>query len=231
MLGRLERTWDLLDELGSTPVGDGFTRTTLEMVTVAAEEDVQHVLAAAPVRKRRRRWLVGAGVFAAAAAGFLAAYLALPNPNRQLLEDLPLLENLEEYSRVDDIRFLQLLKENSQALFPKEKDQKETAESAAKSRPRLEDYTKAERMAYIENLSKDKKADLWRDKENFDVLPAAERKKLRDLHEAVQKDKDRAELDRVMHDYYEWWKDQPTFARNELSMLASAQRGSNGSKS
>ena len=39
----------------------------------------------------------------------------------------------------------------------------------------------------------------------------------------MQKDTDRAELDRVMHDYYEWWKDQPTFARNELSTLASPQ--------
>jgi anti-sigma factor RsiW len=117
-LNRLERTWDMLDELGSTPVGESFTRTTLEMVTVAAEEEVQHAMAVVPLRRRRRLWLAAAGALAATAAGFLAAYLALPNSNRQLLQDLPVLENLEEYRQVDDIDFLRLMKEKG--LFPKE---------------------------------------------------------------------------------------------------------------
>jgi anti-sigma factor RsiW len=117
-LNRLERTWDMLDELGSTPVGEGFTRTTLEMVTVAAEEEVKQELAAAPVRRRRRWWLACAGMLVAASAGFLAVFFGMPNPNRQLLQDLPVLENLDEYQQTEDIEFLRMLKEKE--LFAKE---------------------------------------------------------------------------------------------------------------
>jgi anti-sigma factor RsiW len=119
-LNRLERTWEMLDELGSTPVGDSFTRTTLEMVTVAAEEDVQRELAAAPLRRRRRFWLMSAGVVATAVAGFAAACLSVPNPNHQLLQDLPVLENLEEYRQIEDIKFLRMMKDAG--LFAKEEN-------------------------------------------------------------------------------------------------------------
>ena len=218
-LNRLERTWDLLDELGSTPVGDSFTRTTLEMVTVAAEEDVQQAIAAAPIRRRRRRWLIGGGMLAAAAAGFLAAYLALPNPNRQLLHDLPVLENLEEYCQVDDIKFLRLLEEKG--LFPKE--QLPTAEVPVKDNPRIESAAPLETAAWVEKLPPDKKADLSRKKEVFDKIPPLEQEKLRRLCEEVQKDQDSAELRRIMRDYYEWWKSLPPFSRNALISLSSPQ--------
>jgi anti-sigma factor RsiW len=117
-LNRLEQTWDMLDELGSTPVGNGFTRTTLEMVTVAAEEDVKRETAQAPRRRRRRLWLTGAGVLATSAVGFFTAYLCLPNPNRQLLQDLPVLENYDEYRQIDNIEFLRMMKDAK--LFEKE---------------------------------------------------------------------------------------------------------------
>jgi anti-sigma factor RsiW len=119
-LNRLERTWEMLDELGATPVGESFTRTTLEMVTVAAEEDVRRELAAAPLRRRRRLWLIGAGILATAAAGFLAAYLNMPNPNRQLLQDLPVLDNFDEYRQAEDVKFLRMLKDEK--LFVKEEN-------------------------------------------------------------------------------------------------------------
>ena len=157
-LSRLERTWDMLDELGSTPVGDGFTRTTLEMVTVAAEEDVQHALAAAPVRNDAAGGSLGRAFLRLPRPGFWRPTWHCQIPTVNCCEDLPLLENLEEYSRVDDLQFLQLLKENGQTLFPKEKDQKETAESAAKPHPRLEGFTKSERIAYIDSLPRDKKS-------------------------------------------------------------------------
>jgi len=122
LLAGLERTWSLLEKLGRGPVDQMFARTTIEMVAVAAADDVAQQQAEIP-RRRRRRWLVGAaGLLAAAVVGFLAVALVLPNSNRELLEDLPLLENLDEYERVlgkdQDIQFLKLLQENH--LFPKE---------------------------------------------------------------------------------------------------------------
>jgi anti-sigma factor RsiW len=107
-LARLGRTWDLLGELESPEVGGKFTESTLDMVAVAAEDEVRARREAMP-RLRRRRWaMAGASLLAAGAVGFLAVAL-LPDPNRQLLQDLPVLENLEEYRNVDDIQFLRAL--------------------------------------------------------------------------------------------------------------------------
>jgi anti-sigma factor RsiW len=110
-LQRLDRTWHLLESLDASSVGEQFTQTTLEMVTVAAADEVQRQQAEAP-RRRRRRWLIAAGGLAAAGlAGFLAAALLADalDPNKQLIHDLPVLENLDQYSQVKDIDFLRML--------------------------------------------------------------------------------------------------------------------------
>ncbi len=118
VLTRLERTWSLLDGLERQQVDEAFTRTTIEMVTVAEEEQLGRERAAAP-RRQRQRWLIGGGaLLAAALAGYLGVALLRPDPDRQLLEDLPLLVDYDEYSQIDDVKFLQLLYE--QKVFPKD---------------------------------------------------------------------------------------------------------------
>ena len=119
-LGQLERTWEALDGLERSEVDERFTQTTLEMVAVAAEADVGRLQEEAP-RKNRRRWLVGGVSLAAAAAvGFLAVTLLRPDPNRQLLDDLPMLDHLEQYRQVEDLDFLRQL--DQQDLFPERPD-------------------------------------------------------------------------------------------------------------
>ncbi len=115
-LARLERTWELLDSLGRATTDETFTQTTLEMVAAAASEEVAQQQAELP-RRQRRKWLLRiGGLLAAGAAGFLVAALASPDPNRQLLEDLPILENLDQYRHAGDIEFLRLL--HREGLFP-----------------------------------------------------------------------------------------------------------------
>ncbi len=117
-LGRLERTWDLLDGLERSNVDDTFTQSTMEMVTQAATEDADRELDEAP-RRRRRRWLIAStSILTAAAAGFLLTVVVRPKPNEELLEDLPVLENLDRYREIDDIDFLRLLA--AEDLFPVE---------------------------------------------------------------------------------------------------------------
>lgn len=117
-LKRLEQTWDLLDELDRSALDETFTRTTLEMVAVAAADDVLKQEEEAP-RRRRRRWLIGSAcVLTAGLAGSLAVGLFRSNPNDQLLRDLPVLENLDEYDKIDDVEFLRML--YREELFAKE---------------------------------------------------------------------------------------------------------------
>jgi anti-sigma factor RsiW len=117
-LERLGRTWDLLGELSGAEVSGQFTETTLEMVAVAAEDEVRARREALP-RLRRRRWaLAGGSLLAAGAIGFFGVALLRPDPNRQLLRDLPVLENLDEYRQVDSIEFLRALREAN--LFPED---------------------------------------------------------------------------------------------------------------
>lgn len=115
----LQRSWELLDELAPTPVDEAFTRTTMEMVAVAAADEVAQSQAALP-RIRRRRWLLGVGgTVAAGLVGFAAGWLLWPDPNRRLLEDLPVLEHLDEYRQVQDFRFLKRLAQ--ERLFDEER--------------------------------------------------------------------------------------------------------------
>jgi len=122
-LERLEGTWDLLDSLDRVHVDEVFTKSTLEMVAVAASDDVEQEQAEAP-RRRRRWWLaVGAGMLAACAVGFLVVWLLRPNPNDQLLEDLPVLERLDQYRQIDNVEFLELLLANQEELFPEDEEE------------------------------------------------------------------------------------------------------------
>jgi len=109
-LRRLEQTWLLLDELPRNKTDDSFVQTTVEMITVSADGRPRH---AGMWRDRLSRgWLSGVGVVLAVMAGFLTVSASVPNPNRQLLEDLPLLENLDAYRQVDDLDFLRALKKS-----------------------------------------------------------------------------------------------------------------------
>ena len=117
-LRQLQQTWEMLDGLGTADLDGAFTQTTLEMVAVEAEGEVRQVETEVPQRRRRRILVQVSSLVAAALAGFLAVTLLSPDPNRRLLEDLPVLESLDEYQQVRDIEFLKLLQQ--QRLFGQE---------------------------------------------------------------------------------------------------------------
>lgn len=110
-LQELERTWELLEKLDEPVADDRLTRSTLEMVAVEAAREVQET---APLRGRGFwvRWLCTlGGLLAASALGFAGGWFWAVDPDRQLLEDLPLLENLDCYRQIDDFSFLKGLQE------------------------------------------------------------------------------------------------------------------------
>jgi anti-sigma-K factor RskA len=115
----LERSWELLDQLVPTPVDDAFTRSTMEMVAVAAAAEAELSQAALP-RLRRRRWLLATtGLLTTLVLGFAAGWLLWSDADRPLLDDLTVLEHLDEYRQVQDFRFLKRLAE--ERLFSDER--------------------------------------------------------------------------------------------------------------
>ncbi len=120
MLEELDRTWHMLDELDAPVTREDFTCTTLEMVAVAAVDDAQKARAQGPRRRLRAALWAVAGLVGAAAAGFLIVTSLIPDPNAQLLQDLPILENFDQYREVDNIEFLRALNKNN--LFPEDGD-------------------------------------------------------------------------------------------------------------
>jgi len=119
-LQELERTWELLDKLDAPVADERLTRSTLEMVAVEAAQEVQKSssILGHPLWIR---WLLGGSILLAAAAlGFAGSWWFAPDPDRQLLEDLPLLENLDCYWQIDDFQFLKGLQE--QGLFQEDGD-------------------------------------------------------------------------------------------------------------
>jgi anti-sigma factor RsiW len=114
-LQELEKAWDLLDALPRSHPGEDFTRTTVEMVVLSARQDVEEI----KVKGQRRRWTalltVALLVVAAALAGFGGVYWTAAMPNRQLVRDLPVIENMEYYRHADSLEFLRRLE--SESLF------------------------------------------------------------------------------------------------------------------
>ena len=123
-LGRLERTWNLLDGLERLDVDEVFTHSTLEMVATVAADEVQEKRDQAPRKQRRRRLIGSAVLLGAAAAGFLTVRLLWNDPNEQLLRNVQVLENLDEYREIQDIEFLRALHEAG--LFPAEEEEEES---------------------------------------------------------------------------------------------------------
>ncbi len=117
-LQRLQRTWDMLDELPKAEVSDSFTQTTVEMVALSAERELQTQVQAAR-RHGRVWWYVGTLGFAAAAAvSFWALSAWYTRPNDQLVKDLPVIEDYELYRVAESAEYVRMLDESG--LFDEE---------------------------------------------------------------------------------------------------------------
>lgn len=117
-LKELQAAWDLLDQLPQAPVTESFTQTTVEMVALTAEAEVQ---AAEKRLSRRRQWGVLAIGFTAAAAllvGYVIMAQRLDRSNQRLVQDLPVIENVDLYRIADSVDFLKSLDDAS--LFEEE---------------------------------------------------------------------------------------------------------------
>jgi hypothetical protein len=216
-LSQLASSWDLLDQLPRATVDDLFTRTTVEMVALAAEDEIKKTVAAEPARRRMR--LVGGGIAAlvAVVVGFVAVALALPDHNEDLLRDLPVVRDLDLYIAVGDINLLKLFQENR--LFTEDPQaaaqnvatsEKSTSHVSSLSLPIPDSI--GDRRGWIEGLSAADKTELRRNFDKFSAKPEAEQQSLRKLDAQLRADPQAADLHHIMLRYQDWRNNslQPT---------------------
>lgn len=104
----LERTWELLDELPAGEPTSAFTKSTLEMVVTQATRSQQERRRTVLTIPLRVLAFVGLPLLLCGAA--FAWTRSLQNaPYQQLLRDLPVIENVDLYGTVENVRFLEML--------------------------------------------------------------------------------------------------------------------------
>ncbi|HEX5105163.1 MAG TPA: zf-HC2 domain-containing protein [Pirellulaceae bacterium] len=119
-LNQLQKAWDLLDTLGPSEADDNFTHSTVAMVALKAQDEVQGKDEAAS-RRQRLTWAALAGLAMAAAIGaYVVVDRQLNSENRELVRDLPVIERVDEYRNVESVEFLQELQK--EGLFAAEVD-------------------------------------------------------------------------------------------------------------
>ena len=107
----LSRTWDLLNVLPTFKASGEFTQKT--MSNLLAAEHAGPSAAGEIVYRHSRRGAVlalWAGVLGLCGyVSFMAANHWVPNESEQLLDDYPIVDNLDKYLEVGDIEFLKEL--------------------------------------------------------------------------------------------------------------------------
>ena len=117
-LQQLQRAWDMLDDLPKATVEESFTKSTVEMVVVSATEDAERQKVSGG-RYRQLFWVLAAGcVIGASITSYLLISRWLARPNRQLAEDLPIIEDFDMYRYADNVKFLRSL--DAEGLFAEE---------------------------------------------------------------------------------------------------------------
>lgn len=117
----LRKTWELLDYLPRPAASTDFSSRTIERISAQFP-----AVTVDDAEERRRSWYFGAGwaasLFLAIVAGYGTVKLATSrqeaDTERQLVQDLRIVENLRDAEHVDDIDFLhQIADSNDPNLF------------------------------------------------------------------------------------------------------------------
>lgn len=111
-LESLSGAWAMLDQLDQPQVKTDFTESTMELVALAAHGDIDQSRAIGKIERLRRYATLATALFAACFIGFICVAIFRPDPNRKLLEDLPVVQRLDEYRQIDSIEFLRELRKS-----------------------------------------------------------------------------------------------------------------------
>ena len=221
-LQSIERAWLALDQLPQEYVDDRFSRTTMEMAVKAAATEVQERTMALPVVQRRRRFSSVLAACAAAALGFLVFRLAWQGPDRALLADLPVVDNVDVYTQFDSPEFIRSLQQNLGD------DLHELGCKPCQAPQRVERLKVVSGVAgrdeWLSQLDDEERTNLRAKFNRFRQLPANEQQRLRKLHGEIAAEPDADKLQTAMLVYADWLGGLPPARQFELRTMAPDER-------
>ena len=110
-LQQLQRAWELLDDLPQAKSNIDFTRSTVELIAVSAEDDLQAIKTLL-TQKKIQSWLFRSGLVGLAILlGWFLGDWYFGQAQRQLLRDLPVIHHFDEYRLTEDLEFLKQLQD------------------------------------------------------------------------------------------------------------------------
>ena len=216
-LQSIERAWLALDQLPQEYVDDRFSRTTMELAVKAAATEVHERTMALPVVQRRRRLSSVLAACVAAALGFLVFRLAWQGPDRALLADLPVVDNVDVYAQFDSPTFIRSLQQelgddlNELGCKPCQ---------APERMERLKVVSDAEgRDEWLNQLDDEERTNLRAKYNRFRQLPVDEQNRMRKLHGQIAEEPDAERLQQAMLVYSDWLGGLPPARQFELRTM------------
>ena len=162
------------------------------------------------------------------AAGFAFQRSNLRQSDEVLLEHLPVIERHEVYDSIDnDLVFLEQLSDRN--LFPqlsydpiKSFEQVETPKEDAKKEVKKD--SRKDRLAYIESLDVEQKADLGEKLDDFLKLDIKKQNAFIEFHEQLMASPEHDQLVFVLNEYYHWLKSMDGGERSRLQGKPTGER-------
>ncbi|MEO2045130.1 MAG: hypothetical protein ABGX16_00975 [Pirellulales bacterium] len=222
-----DRVWSTLDELPGMTAGDSFSKTTIEIVANAAEQEVQQRTEALPRLRRNHTLANSIWVIAAALLGYLGYRTLRHDPNEMLIADLPVIEHVDIYSQFQSIDFLRQLRTalgDDDWIVNRQPDSLEPTEPM--HQPSLFDQNLSTdgRHLWIYQLTHDHRLTLRSKYNRFHAFTPDHQESLRQLHHQLIVAKDTTQLQKVMFQYQQWLDDQPSSRRFELREMPEKSR-------
>ncbi len=219
-LQSIDRAWVALDELPSTRADDSFLQTTMEIVVDSARREAAEKTQALPMQRRKRRLATILFGVSAILLGMLAFRLTWSNPNRLLLNDLPVIYQLDIYSQFEQVNFLRMLHQGiGDQGWPLPKEDIENQELQLQLILSTEN-----RRKWLSQMSNHEQVTLRANFNRFRGLPPAEQVRMRSLHREIDATEDSKELRGTLVRYEQWLNHLPASEQYSLREQPAAAR-------
>ena len=227
-LQQLDRVWNALDALPRATVDDQFTRSTVEMITLQAKQEVEQLTAALPVQRRRRGYRMTAVCLAALMLGIFLARGMATRSDRRVLAALPVIYQYDALRQFRDIEFLRQLRSEAPTFVAEFSEGQHQGVPVTK---RVTDWhhlaagSMAERADWVAKQSNSEKLRLQRATERFQTSSESSRESAATQLMTLREQPDAEDLLTTALAYDAWLATKTATLQSELRQITDpAQR-------